>query len=88
MLSFIIAQIGKNIFSGKSVMNISLPVDIFLSESNLETLAFSMSYAPLLLEPAALSTDPLEKLKKITAFGLTNSLLYLRIEKPFNPIIG
>ena len=28
-LKFVIKQIGANIISGKSVMNVSLPVDIF-----------------------------------------------------------
>lgn len=35
VLKFILTKIGKNILSGKSVMNISLPVDIFTAESNL-----------------------------------------------------
>jgi hypothetical protein len=34
-IKFIISQIGKNIFSGKSMLNISLPVEIFMSESHL-----------------------------------------------------
>jgi hypothetical protein len=32
-LIFVIKQIGANIFSGKSVLNVSLPVDIFESRS-------------------------------------------------------
>lgn len=35
VLKFVIKKIGKNLISGKSVLNISLPVDIFLPESNL-----------------------------------------------------
>lgn len=29
VLTFIIKRIGKNIFSGKGILNVSLPVDIF-----------------------------------------------------------
>lgn len=29
VLTYIIKRIGKNIFSGKGILNISLPVDIF-----------------------------------------------------------
>lgn len=29
VLKFILTKIGKNILSGKSILNISLPVDIF-----------------------------------------------------------
>lgn len=35
VLKFILTKIGKNLLSGKSVLNISLPVDIFCAESNL-----------------------------------------------------
>ena len=35
VLKFILTKIGKNILSGKSVLNISLPVDIFSAQSNL-----------------------------------------------------
>jgi hypothetical protein len=34
-IKFIISQIGKNLFSGKSMFNISLPVEIFMAESHL-----------------------------------------------------
>ena len=35
VLKFVLTKIGKNILSGKSVLNISLPVDIFSAQSNL-----------------------------------------------------
>ena len=35
VLKFILSKIGKNLLSGKSVLNISLPVDIFAPKSNL-----------------------------------------------------
>jgi hypothetical protein len=35
VLTFIIRSIGKNILSGKGILNISLPVDIFCIESNI-----------------------------------------------------
>lgn len=82
------AKIGKNLLSGKSILNISLPVDIFSPESNLERLSFAMTYGPILLEKAAKSLDPLDKMKFAIAFGLTNSILYINMEKPFNPILG
>lgn len=53
VLKFILTKIGKNLLSGKSILNISLPVDIFAPESNLERLAFAMTYAPTYLERAA-----------------------------------
>lgn len=35
VLTYIIKRIGKNIFSGKGILNVSLPVDIFCVESNI-----------------------------------------------------
>jgi len=35
VLKFILSQVAKNLVSGKSILNISLPVDIFSSDSNL-----------------------------------------------------
>jgi len=45
--------ITKNLFSGKSILNMSLPVTVFSCESNLSLLCKSYAYAPLLLERAA-----------------------------------
>lgn len=47
-----------------------------------------MSNAPQFLEAAAKSKDPIERFKFCMIFGLTNSILFLDIEKPFNPILG
>ena len=52
VLKFILSKIGKNLLSGKSVLSISLPVDIFLDQSNLELFTRSMAYAPSLIEPS------------------------------------
>lgn len=74
--------------SGKSVLNISLPVDIFCAESNLERFLFSFTYAPTILEGVNKDLNPLTRLKKVISFGMSNSPLYLNMEKPFNPILG
>jgi hypothetical protein len=79
--------LAKNLVSGKSILNISLPVDIFSSESNLERFIFSMGYAPCLLEPATRMNE-LDRFLYTVVFGMTNSPMYLEMEKPFNPIIG
>ena len=49
VLKFVLSKIGKNIMSGKSILNISLPCDIFTAKSNLELLIQSLCYATLLL---------------------------------------
>lgn len=48
-----IKSIGSNLLSGKSILNISLPVEIFETRSNLERFAYSFTFAPKLLEIGA-----------------------------------
>lgn len=87
VLKFILSKMAKNLVSGQSVLSISLPVDIFSAESNLQRFIYSMLYAPLILEGIQ-KESPISKLVKTIIFGLTNSVLYLSMEKPFNPILG
>lgn len=86
-MKFIVTKIGKNIISGKSILNISLPVDIFCPESNLERLVYSLTYAPKIIEPS-MKKNHFEKFKAVVALGISSSPLYLNMEKPFNPILG
>jgi hypothetical protein len=50
VLKNVLKRIGTNIFSGKSILNISLPIEIFASDTNLERLCKANAYAPLFLE--------------------------------------
>jgi hypothetical protein len=33
VLSFVLKRMGKNIFSGKGIMNMSMPIEIFATDS-------------------------------------------------------
>lgn len=88
VLTYIIKRIGRNIFSGKGILNISLPVDIFCVESNIERIAMSFGYFPIHLEKAAKLENELDQIKYVLASGIASSLIYLTMEKPFNPILG
>jgi len=46
-----------------------------------------MGYGPKLLENLNEKTV-IEKLAKVVSFGISYSILYISIEKPFNPILG
>ena len=46
VLKFIMATLKKNLFSGKGILNISLPVEIFNIDSNLQRLCESLALAP------------------------------------------
>jgi hypothetical protein len=47
-----------------------------------------MGFAPVFLEKAAKLTDPIKQMHEVMKFGLATSLLYMNMEKPFNPILG
>lgn len=49
----VIKQLGSNIMSGKSIMNMSLPVEIFDNRSILERVAMGFGYAAKFLIPAS-----------------------------------
>lgn len=72
-----LSKIGSNILSGKSLINISLPIDIFEARSNLERFAYSCSFAPIYLNRAACLTDPIEQIKNVSVFLLTTTIMYL-----------
>lgn len=88
VLKFIMKTLKKNLFSGKGILNISLPVEIFNVDSNLQRICVSMSLGPEFLQGAAKSTNHMDRFKKVLAFGLSNSIIYFDVEKPFNPILG
>lgn len=69
-----IKQVGANIISGKSVLNVSLPVDIFESRSLLERSAASFGCAPKFLKPVA-DSDVYTQMKAIIGFTLSVSPL-------------
>lgn len=78
----------KNLFSGKGILNISLPVQIFNMDSNLQRICASMPTGPHFLESAAKTSDSLQRFKQTLAFGVSNSTIDFDVQKPFNPIVG
>ena len=65
VMGYLIKKIGLNLIKGKSIMNISLPINIFDVRSHLEVFAYQNSYARTFLEKASKTNDPLEKLKQV-----------------------
>jgi len=88
VMGYLIKKIGLNIIKGKSIMNISLPINIFDVRSHLEVFAYQNSYAKAFLEKAGKVRDPLERLKLTTTFAMTTVHMAVAQLKPFNPILG
>lgn len=85
--SNVIKYIIKRLLTGTKVFSISLPVQVFGTESNLSLLLASFRFAPLLLHQAA-ALNALDRFKQVVKFSLTCPACYIRCDKPFNPIIG
>ena len=66
----------------------SLPVDIFDNKSLLERLMGSYGYAPIYIGKAAQTQNEVEQIKHCAVFLSTLSILQMKLEKPFNPILG
>jgi hypothetical protein len=54
----IIKQLSSNLFAGKSIMNMSLPVEIFARRSMLDLIAASFGFLPHYLSKAVACTNP------------------------------
>jgi hypothetical protein len=52
----VLRKMGSNLFSGKNVLNVSFPIEIFAADTNLERLCKGMAYAPHFLENKINST--------------------------------
>jgi len=88
VLGSLIKQFGSALFSGRSIMNISLPVSIFEARSQIEREAYSLLYAPTFLEKAGMVNDKFEQFKLTVSFFVASLHLGVNPEKPFNPVIG
>ena len=74
----VLSQAASNVFSGQSIIGISLPVRIFEPRSLLERICDWYGNAPVYLKQAAGLKDPLERFKLTIAFALSS--LYCAIK--------
>lgn len=79
VLKLVLKRMGKNLLAGKSIMNMSLPIEIFGTDTNLERIARGYIFAPIFLERAAKLADPVDRLKQIFCFGLGFSTSYIKM---------
>ena len=85
---YLVTKMGKNILTGKSILNVSFPVFIFDKRTLHQAFCHEHRLAPYYLARAAYSPDVLERLKWVTVHLLSFLHLTTTQVKPFNPIIG
>lgn len=88
VIKFLLKRIGSNILTGKSMMHVSMPVDIFEARSNTERICNALGFAPLYLERAAEKKDLVSRLQDAYAFTVGYLVNFMSMDKPFNPILG
>ena len=85
---YLVAKLGKNILTGKSILNVSFPVFIFDKRTLHQAFCHEHRLAPYYLTRAAYSPDVLERLKWVTVHLISFLHLTTTQVKPFNPILG
>lgn len=86
--NWLLKKIKNTILKGQPVMNISLPVIISDYRSMLQVFAYELKHAPLFLNRAFIEKNPIEKLKWVSVFLVSQFYFSPLQTKPFNPVIG
>lgn len=84
----IFKQFGSSLLSGKLITNVSFPIGIFEPTSELQRAARVLGFAPVFLDKAAVTIDPLEQMKLVLTFAIARMHYMVEQKKPFNPILG
>lgn len=84
----VLKQVAASLAKGKSIMNMSLPVEMFDKKSMLQTVANLMGFFPVFMIEAVNASNLVEQIKYITMAFMFLSACRPNIQKPFNPILG
>lgn len=84
----LITSFGSNLLQGKSLVNITMPVRIFEPRSFLQRIPDAWLFAPIYLNRASLTADPVERFKLCITFFIAGLHRCITQRKPFNPILG
>ena len=86
----VLTMMKNNLLSGGSILNISLPVNIFKRESHLVSIGRDFCYAPVFFDRVGVNIEPspLERVKYATLLCISVGTLGISMDKPFNPILG
>ena len=87
-VKWLLQKISSSILKGQSIMNISLPVYIFDKRTMLQVFAYELRSAPYFLSRAFYTPNPIERLKWVNTFLLSQIFVSPLQTKPFNPILG
>lgn len=88
ILKLIVKQITSNLMAGKSIMTMSLPVEIFDDYSTLEAFSWVFGFFPVFMNKAIKETKLEEQIKYVALAFIFMYACKPKVSKPFNPILG
>ena len=89
IMKFLFMKIGSELFKGGAgIFNISLPLFAFDKVSMLQRMGMLYGYHIQFFNRMIKENDPVEKLKFLTASCIASLHLGIKLQKPFNPILG
>ena len=84
----LITKLGKNLFEGKSIINVSFPIILYDKRTYAQVLAYEMRTLPYFITRACFCKDKLEKLKWIVVHLFSVLHLSTIQTQPFKPVLG
>ena len=88
-LKDLIKQVGRMIISGKfELYKVSFPIKCMSPRSILAAVSKLSIHAPTYMTAAALTSDPVERMKHLMTFSISYCYSAHTFEKPLNPILG
>ncbi|CAN8065571.1 unnamed protein product [Agarophyton chilense] len=88
-VQYVLQRVGSQVLQGNITFSgMSMPVHMNEPRSLLERVTDDWAYAPLYLNAAAATTDPVQRIKLVAAFVVSGLHCIETLAKPFNPILG
>ena len=84
----LLKQVAKGFFQKGGFVRISLPVRVFEARSTLDKIIDAWRMAPTYLTKAAMTTDPVLRMKWVISFAMSGLYCMVTNLKPFNPLLG
>jgi hypothetical protein len=88
VLLYLARKVGVNLLTGKSIMNVSLPIKIFEPRSMLEKIGSDFRFVSYYLGKMMEVEDPIERMKIAVTWYIASLQIEPQMLKPFNPILG
>jgi len=89
VVSEILREVGRKVLKGDiNLTRISFPIKCMQPKTALETTIAGAMVNPFFLNKAAMSKDPIERMKYVMCSTISINILLANFGKPINPILG